>query len=218
MSSGESDSPLVRVEDKNNGRIYEFHDKESFASYLSQPQSPLTSEYSSQAAPYLKEFKTFPCVDQVMILYYDEALKSCDANQRLTGCILVGCLSELLVLHLLKAVGEFLGDPNVLQNYISKKKNPQQQLSFTKQMVEKSKTQIHATKTLTTNEINALGEFNTVAEHVFNSIRLRRNEYAHPTPDLRLDTLPPSDLISTHLQTFNPYAKILLILTNLFKR
>lgn len=215
MSSGGSGSPRVSVRDTNTGLMYDFYDNttfQQFQQYLIQS----TDAVSSSLMPLLDEFKKYPHVDQVLAAYLDEALRSCDANLRIAGSVLVGCLSELLVLHVLKAVGEFLGDANTVQNYMNKRKNIQGQLDFTKTMVQKARSRLEGSRALTTAESTAFREFNGIVGHVFDSIRLTRNDYAHPTPDTSLNDLPLADVVKTHVQSFNPYAKKLLTLVDTF--
>jgi len=213
MSSGVYGSPLVTVKD-GTGRTYDFFDNATFRSYLNQLATGATI---GSLSSYLDEFKTFPQVDEVLVTYFDEAVKSSEGKQRIAGSILVGCLSELLVLRLLKTIGEYLGDVNSVQNYLSKKNNIQRQFDFTKQMVVKGRVKIEATGTLTAVQPRAFRDFDDIAVHAFDSIRLRRNEYVHPTPDLTLDTLPSADVIANHIQAFNPYAKVFLTLIDMFK-
>lgn len=212
MSSGSGSAPLVRVND-GTGRTFEFNDQAEFKLYLDQ-----TNIATSQSlTPLLDEFKTFPSVDQVLVTYFTEALSACESKQRIAGCILVGCLSELLVLRLLKTIGNYLGDPNSVSNYDSKKNNIQSQFDYAKQMILKGKTKLETSTQLTQTQTWAFNEFNTVFTHVFDSIRLRRNEYAHPKSDMSLDSLPLASAVKVHTEAFNQYAKILLLLIDTFQ-
>jgi hypothetical protein len=61
-------------------------------------------------------------------------------------------------------------------------------------------------------------EFNNIVDHLFDSIRLRRNEYLHPPPDMTLNDLPTLNVVLANIQAFNPYAKILLKTIEIFSR
>lgn len=71
--------------------------------------------------------------------------------------------------------------------------------------------------TLDVEQNSVFTEFNNIVSHLFDSIRLRRNEYVHPKPDMTLDDLPPENVITAHVQGFNPYAKVILNLINIFR-
>jgi len=166
---------------------------------------------------YLDEFKTYPQVDDVLIAYFDECLKSADANLRLAPTILIACTSELLIVKLVESIGEYLEDPNATDSY-SRKRTMSSKQSYTIQMVNLGRRQLAGSTTLNATQVSTFAEFNTVVGHLFDSIRLRRNEYVHPKPDISLDDLPLTNVITANIQGFNPYAKVILDLINIFKQ
>lgn len=203
--------PRVRVHE--GIRIYDFFDDDTFRLYQSLQAPPPPSISLSS---YLEEFKDFPQVDDVLITYFDECLKSADEKLRLAPSILIGCISELLVVRLVKTVGEYLEDPNVIDRYYQKRTMTSKQ-SYTIQTVRIGRERLEESITLDIEQRSVFTEFNNIVVHLFDSIRLRRNEYVHPKPDMSLDDLPPENVITTHVQGFNLYAKIILKLINIFK-
>lgn len=210
MSTRGTRPPRVRVHE--GVRIYDFYDDDTFRSYLSLQAPPPSISLSS----YLEEFKTFPQIDDVLTTYFDECLKSADEKLRLAPAILMGCTSELLVVRLVKAIGDYLEDANAIDNYNRKKTMPSKQ-SYTIEMVRLGRANLEESIPLNAEQRNTFAEFNNIVTHLFDSIRLRRNEYVHPKPDMSLDDLPPENVITAHAQGFNPYAKVILKLINIFK-
>jgi hypothetical protein len=132
--------------------------------------------------------------------------------------MLIGCLSELLVLRLLKAIGDYLEDLNAVDNFLSRHSNVQRQFDYTREMVRKGKEKLQRSITLQQTQLNAFRDFDAIVAHVFDSIRLRRNDYVHPKPEMCLDDLPPENVITANVQAFNPYAKVILTLIDIFKQ
>lgn len=166
---------------------------------------------------FLEEFRAFPQVDEVLTIYFDESIKCVENKQRLAPSILVGCLSELLVLRLLEAVGDYLEDPNAVSNFKEKRRDIQRQLDYTREMARKGREKLEQTTTLSQPQRRTFTEFNNILEQVFNSIRLRRNECVHPSPNMTLDELPSEEVVRAHVTSFNPFAKVILGLINIFK-
>jgi len=196
---------------EDGGRRYDFYDTSTFQWYQTTATPPVFF------SPYLNEFRMFPETDQILMTYLDEVLKCSENKLRLAGSILIGSLSELLVLRLVKTIGDYLEDPNATSNYYDKKNTPRR-LSFTREMVKKGKERLEASKSLTPVQADVFARFSTVVEHLFDSIKLRRDEYVHPKPETTLNNLPPEDVIIAHAHGFNPYAKALLRLIDIFKK
>jgi len=161
--------------------------------------------------PFLTDFKKFPRVTDLMITYLDEFLKTCDSKLRLAPSILVGVLSELLILTLLKACGDFLDDINAIANYRSKKETSR--IDYAIALVNKTKEKIQEGRELLAEEKTCFSTFTQIVKHMFDSIRLNRNEYVHPEPT-SVFTLPESSVLLVHTTAFNTYTKAILELTD----
>ena len=121
-----------------------------------------------------------------------------------------------MVVRLVKAIGDYLEDPNVVDRYYRKRTMPSKQ-SYTIETVRIGRERLEESITLDVEQTNTFNEFNNIVVHLFDSIRLRRNEYVHPKPEMALDDLPIEDVITANVQGFNPYAKVILNLINIFK-
>jgi len=205
--------PLPRVSVDDGTRRFEFNDESAFLAYLSKTTSSSTVTMSS----YLEEFKTFPRVDNVLITYFDETTRTAESGLRLGPTILMGTISELLIVKLLKSIGEYLEDPNVLDNYYRKRTMTAKQ-TYAMEIVRRGHERINEPTPLEAAEESIFTEFNNIVQHLFDSIRLRRNEYVHPKPDITLNELPTTDVVRANVQAFNPYAKIILRLIEIFDR
>jgi hypothetical protein len=186
---------------------------EALKAYLELQRS---DEKTVSTLPFLTEFKKFPRVTDVMNTYFDEFLKSIDNKLRLAPSILVGVLSELLILTLIKALGDFLGDTNAIANYWNNKRDARMTYSITLANKAKEKiVQSRPSQNLTEEERVCFSRFLGIVNHMFDSIRLNRNEYVHPDPQTSLSTLPESDVLLVHADAFNTYAKAILKLTDI---
>jgi hypothetical protein len=202
--------PIVSVFDGT--KRFDFYDTGAFREYLSlAPPSPVT------LSPYLDEFKNFPQVDDLLITYFDECIRSAESGLRLAPSILMGSISELLIVKLMQTIGEYLEDPNAIINY-NRKRTMRAKYTYVREMVRKGRERLEESVSLRQPQINTFTEFNNVVDHLFDSIRLRRNEYVHPKPETTLDDLPPQNVILANVQGFNPYAKVILNLIDIFQK
>lgn len=207
-------SGTIPVATVNEGtRRIDFYNDTTFREWalltVTHPPTPLSS--------YLDEFRNYPQVNDVLITYFDECLKSIDNKLRLGPSILIGCISELLILRLVETIGEYLEDTNALSNYY-RKKTMTAKHSYTIEMVRLGRQKLEDSIDLTEEQIGIFTEFNNIVNHLFDSIRLRRNEYVHPRPNMTLDDLPAENVIAVHVHGFNLYAKIILNLISIFKQ
>jgi hypothetical protein len=199
--------PVATVDDGT--RRFIFYNDTAFKQYLdTSPPASLSS--------YLDEFRTYPQVNGALLTYVDECLKSADAKLRLAPSILIGATSELLVVRLVKAIGDYLEDPNMLDRYYRKRTMPSKQ-SYTIQTVRLGRERLEQSIALNAHQANTFNEFGNIVVHLFDSIRLRRNEYVHPEPEVSLENLPSENVINANAQGFNPYARVILTLINIFK-
>jgi len=175
------------------------------------------SDQPSLFSSYFEEVKGYPQVDDVLEIYCEECLKSADLKLRLAPSILIACTSELLIVRLVKAIGDYLEDLNAVDNYISKN-TMNRKHDYTVQMLNLGKKEFEKTGNLDQNQKTAFAEFGAIVTHLFDLIRLRRNEYVNPKPDMSFDDLPPENVINANVQGFYPYAKIILVLIDFFKK
>jgi hypothetical protein len=205
---------LVTINDGT--RTYDFYSTTSFQMFMDFLKQPSTPQ--SDLSPCLEEFKGFPQVDPVLLIYFSESMINVQNKHRLAPSILIGCLSELLIIRLVKTIGDFLGDPNAVITFKEKRKDVNRQCDYTKELVRKARGKLLETETLTTPEEDYFRKFPLIVAHMMDSIKLRRNECVHPEPEMTLDDMPTEDVARTHFQAFNPYAEIILNLVALFKR
>lgn len=168
-------------------------------------------------SPYLREFKSFPQVDPVLTTYFSESMACVENMQRLAPSILIGCLSELLILRLVKAVGDFLGDLNAVRNFKDKHRHTDRQRDYTRELIRKGIEKLEENSALDANQRNHFRTFNTIITPMFTAIKLRRNECVHPDPEMTLEDLPEKEAVQAHFQAVNPYAKVVLSLIATFK-
>lgn len=129
----------------------------------------------------------------------------------------MGTVSELLIVRLLKSAGDYLEDPNVMHNYSNKRSLPAKQ-SYAIEVVRKGYEKLNSPTPLPDQDGFTFREFYNIVDHLFDSMRLRRNEYVHPKPDLTLAELPTLDVVRANIQGFNPYARIILKIIQIFGR
>jgi len=167
-----------------------------------------SSQEMMSTIPFLNQFKKYPRVTDLMTSYFEEFLKCTDNKLRIAPSILIGALSELLIMTLIKTAGEFLEDPNALSSYIEKKGD--RKIGYTITIINKVNERIGQERSLTTEETNCFRKFSEIVNHMFDSIRLNRNEYAHPKPETQLSELPDSDSLLCQASAFNPYVKVIM--------
>jgi len=171
---------------------------------------------ATSTLPFLSEFKKFPEVTDIMELYFNEFLRNTDNKLRLAPAILIGALSELLVVTLIKEAGDFLEDPNAVSSY--KQKKGASRIDYTITLLQKTKQRIQQKRNdLQPKEEQCFKKAVDIMKHMFDSIRLNRNEYAHPEPAMSLLELPEPEIFLAHASAFNTYAKSLLELIYLIK-
>lgn len=206
--SSPSSNPIAKYSSPSG--TFDFYNNDALALYFTQMQS--SSEDKTSATAFLQQFKKLPNATNTMNLYCEEFLKCIDNKLLIAPSILIGALSELVILHLIESIGTFLEDTNALSNYFEKKGDAK--IDYVTSLVNKVREKITKKRVLTTEESNQLRKYSEVAEHMFDSIRLNRNEYAHPKPDTSLDDLPDNDSFICRASAFNTYAKVILELND----
>jgi hypothetical protein len=126
--------------------------------------------------PYLNEFRSFPQVDEILITYFDEITKATDNNLRLrlAPSILIGAMSELIILRLLDAIGKLLEDPNALSNYKNRHRTPERKMQYTRTMVQNGRNRLNEIGGLPQNSERFFVEFENIVPHIFDAIRLKK--------------------------------------------
>jgi hypothetical protein len=195
-------------------RKIDFNNQDLCLAYLSQSTS---SNSSASLSAYVEEFKQFPMVDDVLIAYFDESTKATENGLRIAPAVLLGAISELLILKLLKAIGNYLEDLNAITNYDEKRTITAKE-DYTVRILRIGHNTMNNPVALSQAEEQIFADFNTIVDHMFDSIRLRRNEIMHPTPETTLDNFPTAAAMRAHIEAFNPYAKIILQLIEIFNR
>lgn len=103
----------------------------------------------------------------------------------------------------------------MLNDYYKKRTITSKQ-SYAVEIVRRGQERLRESTQLTALQENIFTEFNTVVVHLFDSIRLRRNGCTHPKHDLVLNELPTLEVVRANIQAFNPYAKVLLEVAEIF--
>lgn len=168
---------------------------------------------TASTLPLLNQFKKFPETTDIMILYFNEFLRCTDNKLRLAPSILLGALSELIVITLVQEIGRFLEDPNAITSYKEKRGNSRKDYVIT--LLQKTKERVQQKRPLQLEEERCFREAIGILELMFDSIRLNRNEYAHPEPSMSISELSEPEVFITHASAFNTYAKALLHLVYL---
>ena len=170
-------TPMATVWDGN--RQIDFNNPDLFLTYVLRTTS---SNSSPSLLAYVEEFKQFPMVDDVLIMYFDESAKATENGLRIAPPILLGAISELLIFKLLKAIGTYLEDPNAIINY-NEKRNMTAKENYTVAILRIGHEALNNPVALSQAEEQIFTDFYTIVDHMFDSIRLRRNEIMHPTPE-----------------------------------
>lgn len=192
------------------------YSQESIQAFLEHLQSDFTVASKPSVQPLLTVFKCFPQVTDAMMTYFDECLKCTDIKLRLSPTILLGVLSELLILTLIKTCGDYLEDPNTITCYGQKRGSTK--IDYTNTLVDKVKCKIQEGRALTDEERNCFGQINSIVSHMFDTKRLNRDEYVHPKPENPLPDPPTEAEILIHVDAFNTYSKAVLVLVDIIKK
>lgn len=206
-SNQDTHVPILRYE-KPDGTLT-IYDTETAKEYLKEQQS---NRETLSLLPLLDEFRKYPNVTPAMIDYFKEILTGVDDGMRISPTILFGALSELLLKWLVKVSGDFLEDQNAVSDFNSKR--GQAKMDYTRTLVDKVKEKALISRPLREEENSHFVRFYEIVEHVFDSIRLDRNDFVHPDLNIDLTQLPQTDALRVHATSFLTYYKAILNLAN----